>query len=83
MIVRVLNITLEAYVAYFVVLHNFKFYLRKKYEQRRNLSLGDEDAHFDGGVRNRKCCSTLKIIETTKLKIVVCLAVRNLSFFDL
>jgi len=39
--VRIINLILEVYVAYFVVLHNFRFYLRKKYEKIRNLSLGD------------------------------------------
>jgi hypothetical protein len=75
MIVRAIMLMVEAYVAYFVVLHNFRFYLRKKYEKRLNLSLENSDVHFDGEERNRKCCSTFRLIETMKERIIVCFIV--------
>lgn len=71
-VVRVVDFLLQLYVAFFVVLLNFRFYLSKRIEKQRPVSL-EEVIHIDGGdYKLYKFCNSFKLLKSKKEKVAVC-----------
>ncbi|TNV80473.1 hypothetical protein FGO68_gene8937 [Halteria grandinella] len=79
--VRMIDIVMEFYLAYFVIWKNFAFFMRKHVEKSRQLSVGLDFAGLPQ--RKQSCCRTCGLLETKKEKAIVCLVVSNYQLLNI